>query len=413
MPATALSRVAARAVESGLDGENLTPGAWQRLEALPDPRSPQGRIYPLACLIAIALCAFTAAGNDRFTAVGQWIKRAGQADLARLHAPWDPIAGRYRAPDEKTIRVVLDRLDPRALTRALLGPRQRPLRSGGPSSPSVRRYHARRAAQRARTLARARLRAVAVDGKTSRGARRADGTRVHLLGVAEHGGHLLDHLEVDVKHNETSHFTELLEPLDLDGAVVTFDALHTVRANLEWLATEKKAHYIAVIKQNQPLLHARVKALPWRQVPAGSVTRETGHGRTETRTVKAAHVSRLDFPHARQAIKICRRRKDTATGTISRETAYAVTSLTSAHAGTPDLARLVREHWSIEAHHHIRDTTFSEDTAASRTGSGPANLATIRAAVIAAIKDAGYLHIPEGRRDHTTPAETLHLHGLD
>jgi len=36
----ALSRVAARAVESGPDGENLAPGAWQRLEALPDPRSP-------------------------------------------------------------------------------------------------------------------------------------------------------------------------------------------------------------------------------------------------------------------------------------------------------------------------------------------------------------------------------------
>jgi hypothetical protein len=35
-----------------------------------------------------------------------------------------------------------------------------------------------------------------------------------------------------------------------------------------WLAEEKKAHYIAVVKRNQPLLHARVKALPWRQVPA-------------------------------------------------------------------------------------------------------------------------------------------------
>ena len=414
MPAMALSRVAARAVESGPDGENLAPGAWQRLEALPDPRSPQGRIYPLACLIAIALCAFTAAGNDRFTAVGQWIKRAGQADLARLHAPWDPIAGRYRAPDEKTIRVVLDRLDPRALTRALLGPRPHGRRrSGGPRSASVRRYRARRTAQRARTLARARLRAVAVDGKTSRGARRADGTRVHLLGVAEHGGHLLDHLEVDVKHNETSHFTELLEPLDLAGAVVTSDALHTVRANLDWLVREKKAHYIAVIKQNQPLLHARVTALPWRQVPAGSVTRETGHGRTETRTVKAAHVSGLDFPHACQAIKITRWRNDTAAGKVSRETAYAVTSLTSADATTPDLARLIREHWSIEAHHHIRDTTFGEDNSTSRTGNGPANLATIRAAVIAAIKDAGYLHVPEGRRDHTTPAETLRLHGLE
>jgi predicted transposase YbfD/YdcC len=408
----ALSRAGARVVESGPGGEDLTAGAWQRLETLPDPRSPQGRIYPLACLIAIAVCAFTAAGNDRFTAVGQWIRRAGQADLARLHAPWDPIAGRYRAPDEKTIRVVLDRLDPRALTRALLGPRPHGRRRG-PAPASVRGYRARRAAQRARTLARARLRAVAVDGKTSRGARRADGTRVHLLGVAEHGGNLLDHLEVDVKHNETSHFTELLEPLDLTGAVVTFDALHTVRANLSWLATQKKAHYIAVIKQNQPLLHARVKALPWRQVPAGSVTRDTGHGRIETRTLKAAHVSGLDFPHACQAIKICRWRKDTAAGKVSRETAYAVTSLASAHVTAPDLARLVREHWSIEAHHHIRDTTFSEDTSASRTGSGPANLATIRAAIIAAIKDAGYLHVPEGRRDHTTPAEALRLHGLD
>jgi hypothetical protein len=57
---------------------------------------------------------------------------------------------------------------------------------------------------------------------------------------------------------------------------VTFDALHTVRANLNWLVKDNKAHYIAVVKKNQPLLHARVRALPWRQVPAGSVTRETG-----------------------------------------------------------------------------------------------------------------------------------------
>jgi predicted transposase YbfD/YdcC len=412
MPAVALSRVGARIVESGPGGQELPADAWQRLEGLPDPRSPRGRVYPLACLVAIAVCAFTAAGNDRFTAVGQWIRRASQADLARLRAPWDPMAGRYRAPDEKTIRVVLGRLDRRALARALLGPRRRG-RSGRTPPASVRGYRARRAAQEARALARGRLRAVAVDGKTSRGARRADGTRVHLLGVAEHGGHLLGHLEIDVKHNETSHFTELLEPLDLAGAVVTFDALHTVRANLNWLAAEKKAHYIAVVKKNQPLLHARIKALPWRQVPAGASAREAGHGRRETRTLKAAHVSRLDFPHARQAIKITRWRQDTTTGKTTRETVYAITSLTSAEATGQDMAWLVREHWSIEAHHHIRDVTFGEDAATSRTGSGPANLATIRAAIIAAIKDAGYLHIPEGRRDHTTPAEALRLHGLD
>src|SRR5260370_399503 len=151
-------------------------------------------------------------------------------------------------------------------------------------------------------LARAGFGVVAGRATPSRGARRADGAGVPLLGVAEHGGRLLDPLEVDVKHNETSHFTALLEPLDLDGAVVTFDALHTVRANLDWLAGHKKANYIAVVKKNQPLLHARVKALPWRQGPAGSLTRDTGHGRTAH--PQTAHVSRLDFPRARQAIKI-------------------------------------------------------------------------------------------------------------
>src|SRR5689334_1479462 len=169
MPAVALPRAGARVVEAGPDGGDLAASAWQRLEALPDPRSPRGRIYPLACLVAIAVCAFTAAGNDRFTAPGQWIRRAGQADLARLHAPRDPIGGRYRAPDEKTIRMVLDRLDPRALTQALLGPRPRKARRPGrPPSASVRDYQARRAARQAKAPARSRLRAVAAAGKTSR-----------------------------------------------------------------------------------------------------------------------------------------------------------------------------------------------------------------------------------------------------
>jgi len=51
---------------------------------------------------------------------------------------------------------------------------------------------------------------------------------------------------------------------------------------------------------------------------------------------------------------VTRWRKDTAAGKVSRETAYAVTSLASSDATAPDLGRLVREHWSIEAHHHIR-----------------------------------------------------------
>jgi hypothetical protein len=76
------------------------------------------------------------------------------------------------------------------------------------------------------------------------------------------------------------------------------------------------------------------------------------------------------------------------------------------------LARLAREHWSVEVEHHIRDRSFGEDLATNRTDHGPTNLATLRSAVKAALKDVGYLYIPEGRRDHTTVTETLYLHGL-
>jgi hypothetical protein len=83
-------RAWARVVESGPDGgQVLAVGPRQRLEELPDPRSPRGRIYPLACLIAIALCAcaFTSGGNDRLTAVGQWISRASLERLPTAR-PW-------------------------------------------------------------------------------------------------------------------------------------------------------------------------------------------------------------------------------------------------------------------------------------------------------------------------------------
>jgi len=63
---------------------------------------------------------------------------------------------------------------------------------------------------------------------------------------------------------------QLLAELDLTSVAVTFDALLTVRANLDWLVTTKQAHYIAVIKKNQPLLYAKVKALPWKTIPTGA-----------------------------------------------------------------------------------------------------------------------------------------------
>jgi hypothetical protein len=61
----------------------------------------------------------------------------------------------------------------------------------------------------------------------------------------------------------------------------------------------------------------------------------------------------------------------------------------------------------------VRNGTFGWHHSTGRNGPGPTNLPTIRAAIIDAIKGAGYLHTPEGRRDHTTPAKAVYLHGLN
>jgi hypothetical protein len=71
MPAVVLSRVGARVVESGPGGQGLAADTWQRLEALPDPRSPQGRIYPLTCLVA----------NDAPTATSVRLTRACRGEV--------------------------------------------------------------------------------------------------------------------------------------------------------------------------------------------------------------------------------------------------------------------------------------------------------------------------------------------
>src|SRR6266536_1322472 len=70
--------------------------------------------------------------------------------------------------------------------------------------------------------------AVAVDGKTLRGAVDADGRQVHLLAALAHGsGVVLAQRRVDAKSNEITGFRPLLEGVDLQGRVVTADALHT------------------------------------------------------------------------------------------------------------------------------------------------------------------------------------------
>src|SRR5436305_10528456 len=103
--------------------------------------------------------------------------------------------------------------------------------------------------------------------------------------------------------------------------------MHTQRDHAEFLVQEKNAHYIFIVKKNQPGLYAQVKNLPWRQIPAGARQRDRGHGREEHRTLKAATVAAgLAFPHAAQAIAVTRRIRPLTSGQWRTVTVYAITS---------------------------------------------------------------------------------------
>jgi predicted transposase YbfD/YdcC len=191
--------------------------------------------------------------------------------------------------------------------------------------------------------------------------------------------------------------------------------LHTQREHAKFLVTRKHAHYILVVKKNQPSLYAQVKNLPWRNIPAGDRQHDRGHGRHEQRTLKAATVAAgLAFPHAAQAIRLTRRIRPLSGHKQWRTfTIYAITSLTASQASPAQLAGWIRGHWQIEALHHIRDVTYGEDASQTRTGNGPQVMATLRNLTIGIFKLAGHRNIAAACRHHARDAtRTLATLGL-
>ncbi|MER6611096.1 ISAs1 family transposase [Streptomyces sp. NPDC000927] len=254
-----------------------------------------------------------------------------------------------------------------------------------------------------RATAGAGLWVIAVDGKALKGSARLDDPRRHLLSAVTHGCVATRaQVEVGAKTNETRHFKPLLTPLDLADMVVTFDALHSVKANITWLVKTKKAHYIAVIKTNQPTVHQQLAALPWHQVAVQHTHSESGHGRRESRSIKTCSIETLGgiaFPHAKLALRVHRRRKETGKRE-SRESVYAVTSLDAHQAGPAELAAAIRGHWGIENRlHFVRDVTFDEDRSQVRTGHGPENMATLRNLAINKLRAHGHANIAAGLRE--------------
>ena len=363
MPSSPIPVLSAAAASTSASPDAVTDseqsGLLRALAAVPDPRDPRGVRYRLPSLLAVAVCA-TLAGAQTFAAIADWLADLDDAGRARLGFTGV-------APAGTTVWRLLTRLDADLLASVLA----RWLHTRTPP-----RVPARRRARRV---------VISVDGKTLRGARRADGTRVHLLSALDAStGVVLAQVTVAAKSNEIPAFTPLLDAVEavlgsLAGILFVADALHTQTGHAEQIAA-RGAHLMTPVKANQPTLYARLKALPWAQVPAGDRRHDSGHGRRETRTVKAITIATpggMAFPHAQQAVRITRTR--TTAGKTSRETVYLAVSLPAAQAQPAELQDWARREWRIENQvHHVRDVTFREDLHQARTGTGPAVIATLR-----------------------------------
>lgn len=364
------------------------------LDTVPDPRARRGRWYSLTAILLVCACA-AVSGARSVDEIAEWAARATDTVLTAVGVRRHPLRWR-RAPSRTTIGRVLAAVDGDALDRAV-GAYLTGRDSTGTAS-----------GQR---------QVIAVDGKSLRGSARLSAGRRHLLSaVTHHRALALAQAEIGSKTNETAHFRPLLQPLDLDGSLVTFDALHSVKANVTWLVETKNAHYIAVIKRNQPTAYQQLDALPWRDIAVQHTASSAGHGRRESRSIKTCSIADelggIAFPHARLALRVHRRRRQTG-GRESRETVYAVTSL-DAHQTTPaELAAAVRGHWTVEALHHVRDVTYAEDASTVHSGTAPRAMATFRNLAIGLLKTLGAASIAKTTRAiRDQPERALPLLGI-
>jgi predicted transposase YbfD/YdcC len=366
------------------------------LRVVPDPRDRRGVRHPIGSILLIAAAAVLA-GARSLTAIGEWAADAPQQVLALLGVRHDQRAGRYCAPEEATLRRVLQALDGDLLDIAIgcwLTSRQPP--------PPEARAPTRRG--------------IAVDGKTLRGTWDAIDRGVHLLAaLTHHTGSVVAQREVHRKSNEITCFARLLDPVDLTNAVITADALHTQRAHARYLVEQRNADYVFTVKDNQPTLLAQLTAQRWDDADPHT-TDNTGHGRRERRiiTVQPAPPD-LNFPHARHTFRIQRHSTNLAGTPLHSETVFGLTSLTSDHATASHIADHIRNHWGIENQlHHVRDVTYHEDASRIRTGTGPRAMASLRNLAISTLRHAGHTNIAAAlrtmARDVTRPLTLLGIH---
>jgi predicted transposase YbfD/YdcC len=323
---------------------------------LTDPRIARTKRHALLDIFILALCSILGGANG-------WadVERFGKAklDFFRQFLPLP-----NGIPSHDTFGRVFARLDPAGLSQC------------------IHRWLTAFRATVDREL-------VAIDGKTLRGSfdTAAGQNPLHLVNAwATKARLVLGQIQVDGKSNEITAIPLLLQLLDLQGCIVTLDAMGCQKS----LAADIRAHgadYVLAVKDNQPtvfqVLHETFLAYAEADYADPDIRRlktvERSHGRKETRVyyiapAPAALRQTGDWKDLQSIGMVLRTRE--VDGIEGDEVAVYLSSLPPK---VRTFARAVRGHWGIENRlHWSLDVTFAEDQSRVRKDHGPANLAMLR-----------------------------------
>ncbi|MGH9044432.1 MAG: ISAs1 family transposase [Acidimicrobiales bacterium] len=399
-------------------------GLYQRLCELPDHRKPKGVRHELGAILLVCAAAMLC-GNHNPTEIAEWAGDLGHELKARLHLRKSPSSGMLVAPSISTIqrtlrdvdRAVLDQIVNQVMAEHVARRREATATGAQDDGNLDDGRGAQDEGDEDGAADEVPLRAIAVDGKSLRGAVQDDGRCVHLFSAMTHDERVvIAQEEVDHKTNEITAFRPLLAERDIEGCIVTADPMHAQRDHATFLVEEKNAGFLLFVKENQPKLFDAIDRLPEKDWSEPYTETSKGHGRIETRTIQVAPAPAdlPDFPYVSQIVRIFREVDDAKTNTArSTETSYAITSCSEKRAGRPALASAARGHWGIEALHWVRDVTMREDASKVRSGSAPRALATMRNLVIGVLRLAGATNIAKCLRSLSRkPAVAFTLLGL-
>jgi predicted transposase YbfD/YdcC len=343
-------------------------GIVAHFQELEDPRSTINQRHPLVSVVVIALLAVLA-GAGGPTAIARWAALKEELLSQVLDLP-------NGVPRKDVFRRVLRVLKPAAF-QACFANWLRSLRTEAAAETGVDRP------------------VLPVDGKTLRRShdRQKGLGALHLVSVwASEYGLSLGQMACDEKSNEITAIPELLKLVDINGAIVTIDAMGTQKAIAEQIV-EGKADYVLALKGNHETLQQAVIAYIDEQLEGDltdaqeHVTTETKHGREETRTY-------LQLPAPEDLPGFLRwkglKSIGLATSHCLRDGKEAIDVryyISSLGVEVKEFARAVRGHWGIEnSCHWTLDMTFREDESRLREGNLRENFAWLNRFALSLLK---------------------------